>query len=313
MARWRQGAATFSVLAITVLGSASIGAQSYIPATSVDAPAAGEPELGPLPADFESGVSFLDSALPRSLVRLRFDANQYNRRPTRAEYLFPGDGFAKPETRIHTQELDTFIEYGLNEWFSTFMETPYKWVNPDQNDNLSGIGDLSFGAKFAGWNNDTLLAALQLKFSANTSQRTLTGTGHWSFEPAFLGNWRIQDCLTLEGQVGYWIPLGGSDFAGDVLKYGVGLSYGGRTESAIQLMPVAEVIGWTVTGGKQVVAPAPGTFAVESAAGDTVLNGCLGLRFTLGCAADIYAGYSRCFTGVPWYRDTIRVEFRLFY
>lgn len=321
MARFWRTAATCGVLAsalasvpaFVLLLPASLGAQSYIPATSAAPPPAAEPDLGPLPADFDTGVSFLDSALPRSLLRLRFDVNQYNRRPTRAEYLFPGDAFAVPETRVHTQELSTYVEYGLNEWFSTFMETPYKWVNPDQNDNVNGFGDFHFGAKFAGWNSATLLTAFQLRVGGHTSQHPQTGAGHWSIEPALLANWRIAELFTLEGQVGYWFPIGGTDFAGEVFKYGVGLSYGGRSETAIQLMPVAEIVGWTVTGGRQVVASAPGVFAVESAAGDTVLNGCLGLRFTLGHNADIYTGYSRSFTGVPWYRDTIRVEFRLFY
>jgi hypothetical protein len=313
MARFRRTAASFAVLALLSLAPASISAQSYVPATSATPPPAAEPDLGPLPADFESGVSFLDSALPRSLVRMRFDMNQYNRRPTRAEYLFPGDAFLYPETRIHTQELNMFVEYGLNEWFSTFMETPFKWVNPDLNDNVNGFGDFHFGFKFAGWNSETLLTALQLRVGGHTSQHPQTGTGHWSIEPALLANWRIVDSLTLEGQASYWFPIGGTDFAGEVFKYGVGLSYGGRTESAIQLMPVAEIVGWTVTGGRQMVVSAPGVFTVESAAGDTTLNGCLGLRFTLGCTADIYTGYSRCFTGNPWFRDTFRVEFRIFY
>ena len=91
----------------------------------------------------DSYVSFIDTALPRSHVRLRNDANQFNFRPTRAEYLFPADGFRVPETRVHVQEFNTYVEYGLNEWFSTFMETPYKWVNPDRNQNISGIGTLT--------------------------------------------------------------------------------------------------------------------------------------------------------------------------
>ncbi len=125
--------------------------------------------------------------------------------------------------------------------------------------------------------------------------------------------WRISQALTLEGQAGYWVSLGGTDFAGDVFKYGVGLTYGGRSANAIQLMPVAEIVGWTVTGGRELVPAAPGIFLSESAAGDTIINGCLGLRFTLGQNADIYAGYSRCFLGQPWFRDMIRLEFRLFY
>jgi hypothetical protein len=314
MARNRQHAASWIVgLALGLLAPMPIPAQSHIPVTSMTPPAV-EEDLGPLPADcFESNVSFLDSALPRSTLRLRFDVNQYNRRPTRAEYLFPGDGFPVPETRVHAQELNSHVELGLNDWFSTFMETPFKWINPEQNENVYGVGDFHFGAKFAFWNSEQFLTAFQLRVGAHTSQRVLTGNGHWSIEPSLLMNWRILSDVILEGQAGYWMPIGGTAFEGDIFKYGAGLSYGQRTGDAIQLIPVAEVVGWTVTSGQQVVSPAPGVFLIESAAGDTIVNGCLGLRFTLGQNADIYTGYSRCFTGHSWYRDMLRLEFRLFY
>lgn len=303
------------ILTLTLSTSAA-RAQSNIPVMSNTLPrpiADPAHDLEPLPAAFESGVSFIDSAMPRSLIRMRFDVNRYDTRPTRAEYLFPSDGFHVPETRVHTQELNTYVEYGLNEWFSTFMETPFKWIDPEVNRNVNGFGDFHLGMKFAGWNSDRLLTAVQVRLDAHTASTALAGTGHWSIEPSLLGAWRILDELTLEGQVGYWVPLGGTDFAGEVLKYGIALSYGQRTGETIQLMPVAEVIGWTVTSGRELVAPAPGVFVVESAAGDTIVNGCLGLRFTLGQAADVYAGYSRCLTGNPWFRDTFRVEFRIFY
>jgi outer membrane putative beta-barrel porin/alpha-amylase len=311
----RLRAAWFLLMMLTASAPGIVRAQGRVPATTMTPPSVVDnpgPE-GPLPADFETGVSFLDSALPRSMLRLRFDVDQFNFRPTRAEYLFPADGFHVAETRVHVQELNTYLEYGLNEWFSTFMETPYKWVNPDENANVNGFGDLQFGAKFAPWNTESLLAAFQLKVGAHTSQHVLTGTGHWSIEPSLLLAWRIAPTFTLEGQAGYWVPLGGTDFAGDVFRYGVGLTYGGRSANAIQLMPVAEIVGWTVTGGRELVPAAPGVFLSESAAGDTIINGCLGLRFTLGQNADIYAGYSRCFIGQPWFRDMIRLEFRLFY
>lgn len=300
------------VLALAFAVPTALPAQSNIPVTSMSPPQA-EPDLGALPGDFETGVSFLDSAVPRSTLRLRYDMNQRNFRPTRAEFHFPADAFRVPETRIDTQELHTYVEYGLNEWCSTFMETPYKWINPEQNRNTSGLGDLYFGLKFAGWNSEKLMTTFQLRFGANTAQRALTGTGHWSVEPAFLVNWRLMDYLTLEGQVGYYVPMGGTDFAGDVMKYGVGLSYGSRTASAVQLMPVAEIIGWTLTSGKEITAPAPGVFITDNVAGDTIINGCLGMRFTLGHSGDVYAGYSHCFYGAPWYRDMLRLEFRIFY
>jgi hypothetical protein len=48
-----------------------------------------EPSPGP---DNDSAVSYLNSAVPMSQVRLLFDANYDDRRPTRNEYLFPKSG-----------------------------------------------------------------------------------------------------------------------------------------------------------------------------------------------------------------------------
>ena len=39
-----------------------------------------------------TNVSFLDSAVPFSHLRLRFDANYRDSRPTRAEFLYPKGG-----------------------------------------------------------------------------------------------------------------------------------------------------------------------------------------------------------------------------
>src|SRR6266496_483142 len=196
MMRKQAGTATWLIALVVGAGApAGAFAQSNLPVTSVNPSTAALPMSDPLPADFESGVSFLDSAMPRSVLRLRYDYDLMNRRPTRAEYLFPGDGFHLPETRVHSQEFDISVEYGLNDWFSTFMETPYKWINPDQNANVSGVGDLQFGAKFAGYNTDKLLTAFMLRFGAHTSEHVLTGTGHWSIEPGLLVNYRVLDFL----------------------------------------------------------------------------------------------------------------------
>ena len=54
-------------------------------------------------------VSFIDSAVPRTVIGLRFDATYNNRQPTRATYYYPkgglpgGIGFPLPETRVDSQ------------------------------------------------------------------------------------------------------------------------------------------------------------------------------------------------------------------
>ena len=136
------------------------------------------------------------------------------------------------------------------------------------------------------------------------------GTRHVSLEPALLLWSRLDERLILEGELRYWIPVGGTDFAGDVLRYGVGLSYGRRPDEGWWASPVVEVVGWTALSGKEVVAASPPARSVQDASGDTIVNLKVGLRFGLGDRADVYAGYGRALTGEAWYRDTWRVEFR---
>jgi hypothetical protein len=44
--------------------------------------------------------------------------------------------------------------------------------------------------------------------------------------------------------------------------------------------------------------------------GDTIVNAKLGLRIGSG-NADFYASYGRALTGDVWYKDIVRLEFRL--
>ena len=52
---------------------------------------------------------------------------------------------------------------------------------------------------------------------------------------------------------------------------------------------------------------------LEDASGQTIINGRLGLRWGLGDRADFYGGYEHSFTGRTWYKDMIRLEFRVFF
>src|SRR4051794_26730611 len=53
----------------------------------------------------DSGVGYIDSAVPTSQFRLRFDSAWRNNRPTRAEFFYPkggasGPGLPTPDPRI---------------------------------------------------------------------------------------------------------------------------------------------------------------------------------------------------------------------
>jgi hypothetical protein len=112
----------------------------------------------------------------------------------------------------------------------------------------------------------------------------------------------------LEGEVRDWIPIGGTDFAGNVIRYGVGLDYRIFDNDNLRIAPVAELVGWTVLSGKEFANP-PGV--ILDAAGDTIVNAKIGARFWFGNHSDIYVGYGRALTGAVWYKDIVRAEYRL--
>jgi hypothetical protein len=264
-------------------------------------------------------VSFIDNAIVRSQVRIYFDDALSDHRPTRGEYIqamggLPnGHGPPLPEINLDYQELVTYGEVAILPTLSTFMATPLRWVNPEVNANHWGVGDLTLGLKWAFISTQSLVTTFQLKAYVPTGSASQgLGTGHVSLEPALLLNYGFLGCLNLEGEARFWAPIGGSDFAGDIFRYGLGLSYGQHPSSGMWVAPVIEAVGWTMLSGKELV-PEGGDFLVQNAAGNTIINAYAGLRLGLGPSASVYAGYGRCLTGNAWYRDIWRLEFRFFF
>jgi hypothetical protein len=123
----------------------------------------------------------------------------------------------------------------------------------------------------------------------------------------------LSDRLGLEGELRYWIPIGGTSFAGDIIRYGAGLSYDLFSFRSCRVAPVAELVGWTVMGGKSAAVSPGGETLVEDATGQTIVNTKLGIRIGLVERGDVYIGYGRPLTGQRWYADTLRVELRIFF
>jgi hypothetical protein len=271
------------------------------------------------PAVKDSSVGYIDSAVPFSHFRLRFEAGYRERRPTRAEFFYAkgaplGPGLPRPEPSIDYQDLSGYLEIAPTPCFSVFVETPVRFLNPEVNDNTAGYADMLAGFKYAFVSTPDFLATFQFKTYIPTgdADRGL-GTHHVSLEPGLLLSKGLLDCLTLEGELRYWIPIGGTDFAGDVLRYGLGVWLGERNPDGFWATPVVEFVGWTCLSGKELVVHSPTSTTVDGAAGDTIVNVKLGVRFGYGERADVYAGYGRALTGPTWYKDIVRVEFRLLF
>ncbi len=276
-------------------------------------------------ANISAPGGYLDNPIPFTNFRLRFDAAYNMDRPDRAEYFYAkcgcfmtrdAKGPPLSETRIDYQDISAYLEVATSDSFSVFLEAPYRFINPEVNANTSGFGDLKAGFKWAFLSQPDLVTSFQMKVYAptGTSERGL-GTHHVSIEPSLLLYKRLSERWIVQGQLSDFIPAGGSAFAGNILEYGAGVSYVLIDRPCWNVMPVAEVLGWTVLSGQELV---NGVGAV-SARGDTIVNAKFGVRFNFGGSAlngsltsnSLYIGYGHAMTGDVWYKDIVRIEYRM--
>lgn len=269
---------------------------------------------------FDSSVGYIDSAIPGNVIRLRFDTAYNNNRPNRAEFFYAkgaptGPGLPLPEVSVDYQTIESYMEYAFGPRFSGFLTAPVRFLNPQVNDPEAGFGDMETGVKYAFISNPDMVTSFQLRTYIPTGNSTRgLGTNHASLEPGFLMFRKLTPKLNWENELRYWVALGGTDFAGDLLRYGTGFSYGERPPDRIWLTPVVEMVGWTVLSGKEsVVFGAGAPPVVLDASGDTIVNAKVGVRLGFGHCANLYFGYGRALTGDVWYKDLYRAEFRLMY
>jgi hypothetical protein len=262
-----------------------------------------------------SAPGYIDFAMPMNQIRLRYDSAYNNNRPDRAEYFyakcgcFGGDapGPILPERSVDFQEGSLYIELAPTERFSVFVDLPFRSINPEVNENASGFSDLRFGFKYAFIYDECQILTFQLRGYVPTGDaRQGLGTDHVSLEPALLYTRRLSDTLTLYGEFGEWLPIGGTDFQGNILIYGAGLGYTAYDSGSFRVTPLAEMVGWTVLSGQELN---PNVGGAVAAGGDTIINGKLGVRAG-GPRQDFYLGYGRALTGEVWYEEIVRFEYR---
>jgi hypothetical protein len=326
-----------------------------------------------------SSVGYLDSAIPETMFRLRFDGVEGTNRFDRAAYMYAtwaelgfhphgingGGVFFDPKAHginllsenVSYLEPSVYLEYALTKRFSLFADLPYRFVHfgslrednpeaelkrnpadapapgsrffPEPRDsdngepktNENGIADVHFGFKFALLADPDQYLTFQLRTYAPAGQPNKgLGTAHWSIEPSLLFCQRFAEDFTLSAQLTDWIPLQG-EAAGNVLQYGLGVSYDVYSDDDLCITPVTELVGWTVLGGFQTFfgqvnatppprLEVPQTHGVSDASGITVINVKVGVRTYFCDNHDVYVGYGHVLTGDRWYREIVRVEYR---
>jgi len=285
---------------------------------------------------YNTASLYVDSAIPRSEFRVRYDSMWDNNRPDRGEFFYPKCGCLRfpsaganfdpsargpilPETNItNTQEVRSYLEYAFSNRLSTFVEVPIRIINPEQNDNTSGLGDIDAGFKYAFVYNENTVLTFQFRTYTPTGDGDKgLGTEHVSLEPALLLYQRLGERANFEAELRDWIATGGSDFAGNVIRYGVSFSYLALDSCRYRVLPVAEVVGWTFLSGKESI---PGN-VIRDASGDTIVNAKVGMRLGFGnlsqpgflSGTELGISYGRALTGEFLYKDIVRAELRVLY
>ena len=323
------------VSALLVLAYSISAQQNGLPKNGSDAPKL--PDLG------EGATGYIDNAFVGTQIRIRVDGAFDDRTPDRAEFFYakcgcfriggadpnapgPGPGIV---TNLRFQEYRADVEYSVMRRLSLFAEVPFRSIQPinfipttssgRSFQNHAGIGDFRPGFKFALNQNPDNYITFQFRAYTPTGDASRgLGTNHYSVEPAILFQHKLTDRSALAGEIGGWLPIGGSSaipdpsnrgFAGDVLFYGLGVNYDLTSrQSRVRVTPVLEFVGWNVRGGS--VTDPNTKSGVADATGSNIANLKLGMRFTFRTHESLYFGYGRELTHVGWYRDILRLEFR---
>ena len=300
---------------------------------------AGPAQIGSSFAAVDS--AYIDDARIRNLFRFRADAAYNNPFPDRAEFFYaqcgcfnqiapgaPGPGVTSAATNVNYQEFWMYGESALSDQFSVFIDVPFRLVDIDVNipgatgpaaaqiPNSAGLSDIHLGLKYAFIADPNRYDTFQLRIYTPTgdADRGL-GTHHVSLEPAYLIFRRLSQRFRVNGEFRAWIPISndvnpvnGRDFAGPILRYGLGGSYDLLQWGPCcndRLSAVVEFVGWSVLSGQKFNPLFPND---TEAAGDTIFNVKVGGRWVFGNQS-LYAGYGHALTSQVWYTDIIRAEY----
>ncbi len=272
---------------------------------------------------------YIEWAAPQNQFRMRFDAGFDNSFPDRAEFFYaraggPGPGDANRavfNTGVDYYDARAYLEVGENGCWSVFTEVPVRWLRTDStvaapSGNTGGLGDVEAGIKYAMVNDDDRIVTFMLKgyFPTGDAGDGL-GTDHYSIEPGLLFQQKLSDRAVVFGELRDWIPIDGTNFAGNVLRYGVGTGYTVVDNGSWTMTPIAEIVGWSVLDGLQTN---PGTLAAQGAE-TTIVNLKLGVRVNFpgrGGVRDgrsLYVGWGHALTTDEWYQDLLRVDYSVFF
>lgn len=257
----------------------------------------------------------IDLVQPFNHFRLRYDAVYDLRTPDRANYFWakPGQGPPAVGEVVDYQEARLYSEIGGG-MASAFTDIGLRAVDPLVAGNTTGFSDMTAGAKLLLVDGTYWKIGQITKTHMNTgSPRKGLGRGSFAMEPGVLARYKWNDDTYLHSQLTFWFPLGADPaFAGQILHYGLGVSYLGCETDRFALIHTAEWTGMTFIDGQTSTLT-----GVRDVDGEMVNTFLYGLRAVIGPAGDLglfEAGVAGGFgTGSNWIDGMLRMELRWSY
>jgi hypothetical protein len=258
---------------------------------------------------------FQDTVRPQTYTRIRWDSGHDLAHPERGEYFWAkpgalgGRGPQAIETGVNYDELSLYQEVAAGN-FAFFVNVPYRGVDPDINGGHSNFSDVDLGTKSLLVDCELWQLAFQFRvYIPSGNSRNGIGTGHTSLEPSLLTSIKLMQDTYLQGQLAYWIPVGGDqDFEGAAWRYGVSLNRQWFKSGPYALISTAEFNGITFTDG------AVADLALNTGrptAGDTIITLGGGMRLVICDKYDIGFGSDFAVSSNRFADQLYRTEFRI--
>jgi hypothetical protein len=256
---------------------------------------------------------FQDSPRPVTQTRIRWDAGFTYRFPDAAEFFWGKVGTkgpANPSPSTHYNDLTLYQEIAANPMVSTFVEIPYRNIDPIGNPSAAGMGDMNVGVKTVLLDRELLLVAMQFRTYILTGNFTKgLGTGHVSLEPSLLAALKLTPTTYFQSQLAEWIPIGGTPgFQGNTFHYHFSVNQQLYQQGDfLTLMGTLELNGYTFRGQ---YTDFPGG-AVVGLQGANYLNAGPGFRLMFCNRVDLGFGAAFGFGNGPGPEQIYRTELRI--
>jgi hypothetical protein len=295
-----------------------------------------EPSWNPL----ANAAFMIDSPRPQTMLRIKYDrwsnittpdrggffwsqANGKGLGPSPLRLAQSGSGIKPPVPQpvfVNIDEGTYSMEAGAAGKMAFFLNFPYRLVNTnDTYAGGAGFGDMSLGTKSVLIDTELLLLTFQFKTYmpiGNASRGT--GLGVVRLEPSLIWSTKLSEKTFFQGQLGEWVPLGGSNYFGSVLLSKFALNHE-LTEIIpnVPLIGVLEIDGWTFQSGRytQLFSTPNKQIATVTRSANTqsYWNIGPGARIAFGNKADLGMGLLFGMGSQSWGNPIVTVDLRWMY